>query len=68
MYNIPLVKVFDGAAGLDHEAPDLGHGEVSPLLDSVGKGAILTELEDNVGAFDERKSAVELDNVRMRQF
>jgi len=65
MHNVPLVEVFDGAACLDHEPADLGHGKVFPLLDRIGERAVLAELKNNVGAFDERKCAVELDDVRM---
>ena len=65
MYDVSLMEVFDSAACLDHEPPNLWHGEIFPLLDGVGERTVFAELKDNVGAFDERKGAVKLDNVRM---
>lgn len=65
MDNIALVQIFDRAAGLDHKAADLGHGEVLALLDGVGQGAILAQLEDHIGAGVKGEGAVELDDVGM---
>lgn len=66
MYDVPLVEVFDGAACLDHESSNFGHGEISSLFDGIGQRAVFAELKNDVGAFDEGKGTVELDNVRMR--
>lgn len=68
MNDVPLVQVFDGAACLYHEAPDLGHGKVLSLLDGVGEGSIFTEFEHDVCALLEGEGPIKLNDVRMGEF
>jgi hypothetical protein len=68
MYDVAIVQVFHRPAGLDEEAPDLGHAEKLAPLQRVGQRAVVADLQHNVRALFERESAEELDDIGVSQF
>jgi hypothetical protein len=68
MYNVSVVQVFHGAAGLNQEASYLGHAEELAPLQGVGERTVVADLQNNIRALFEREGAEELDYVGVSQF